>query len=409
MPRVTVSDETVDRQIKTLRYFLGQARIDEARRDLAALLTPVNRFRELLMLENQPYLSALQHVSKVTLNGMRELRIRDCGPPEWRAAEAGGLLGLVERDLTPDLRQQMASRMLNFNHRPAALILELRTAAAYKALGFQVRWNPVGQPGPEFVCRRSGHEFGVECKRVTRMAKEMLSNRTACTLQFALACAADAKRLGGHILWETPLTNAILDSQALVARLSALLPDSSTEHWTATDETVGKLSGSWYTLPMHRPVDGWRTWLDQQKAAKPADCRFAGATLPLDRQPCGALSLWLRGPRRTEAEHAAWLTKQVMGAAEQLRDAPVGLIFVEVEGVVDVNVFSESGFFDDLGSEVFAAYPQVAAICWIGDAFDEDTDPGIRERGRRHCAQWNGGFPREQRNRIPLPGINCEA
>ncbi|MBD8527291.1 hypothetical protein [Pseudomarimonas arenosa] len=402
---VTITEKNIEQHIKTLRYFVGQPRIDRATKELSGRLTPPNRFREMLIYENQPFLGAFHRIDRATKNGIGRLRWKDCGPLEYRAAEVGAALGQIEAGLSPELRQQMVERILNFETHSAALQLEWRTAAHYTGLGYTLEWNPVNTPGPEFVATRDGQAIAVECKRLTRMAKEQLSNRTACTLLHSLASAADRKRLGGHIEWTTPLTDEKLDSETVLTELLALLPDGTSRAWSAAHATYGTLTGHWQALPMARPVTGWKGWLDHQRAMKPHDTRSGGCTLPLDQTPEGALSIWLRGPRFTPEEHAGWIKKQVMGAAKQLKDAAIGVIYVEVEGVDDVTVFSHGGFYDDLGYVVFEAFPKVAAICWIGEATDDRSQAGLLVRQRRYCAQWNGAFTKEERAAIPLMGL----
>lgn len=404
MATITISDTTLDRYLKRLRAYLTQTRIDEVTQEWIARLTPANQFRELVLLEKQPYLNALKVANRSTIGGTRKLTIKRATHALYRAAEAGGLLEIVEADLPPRLRKQMIGRLLSLDDRAASVVMEWRAAAAYKQLGFSVQWTEQGIPGPEFLCRSGPVEIAVECKRISRRVKELLTDRVACTLQHALVSSFDARGLGGNISWDTPLRDEPPDT-ALLERLNSLLPKEASASWSVSDPELGLLSGEVFALPMtYRGT--WKEWINSKQSSKKYDYRFAAASLPLKQSgPCGAVALCLRGPRRTQVEYSNWIFSEAMKGAHQIQStgSRYGVLLIEVQGITDTTTFAEIKFFQGLNAEIFEKYPNVTAICWSGDPEDSQVAPNEILINRPYCAQRNPSLSQSERATAPLP------
>lgn len=362
---VTLREQDIQRCLSGFRAFLGQANLDDARQKLTTQDVSGNLFRQLLRSEQMPWVNAFDEVDRLTLRGTRRLSWRRLSADGWKAALAGRALQEVLPTLPVALQERMRAHLLDTTGRVWPVLMEWDVALFYLRRGFRLTWSDAQQRGSEFQCERDGLVFRVECKRITEAAKEKLSKRHAAMLGHGVIRALAAAGLCGDTVLDASHENVPEEDE--VARLvSAALPEVPVGG-SALDIQVagiGHLTGTVRHIP-EQPSAGIREHILRRIEAKPHDYRGFGAGVPLKSSaPAGAIVLWLRGLRYSPEEHASIIYKRVTEAADQLAADVPGVIFVDIEGIRDVNLFAETSFFGDAGTNAFGAHPSLAAIVW---------------------------------------------
>lgn len=352
--------------VRRFRTFLGQQNINDAARRLSELDAEGNPFRRMIVREKQPWVDAFSDFDSRTLNGTRPLRIAGLPMAVVRAAAAGKTLERVEPTLSEPLKEHMRSRLLALHGLSEPVMMEWDLAHFYLRHGFRVMWTGRGTRGPEFKCERGNLRFEVECKRVTRSAKEMLGDREATTLAYGVVRALAERDLCGDIVLETPLTRSPAEP-VVIDRVQRAIPVPAPPAIDIDIPEIGHLAGNVRTIPAQAAA-GIRQHLDDRVTLHPHDHRAFGITVPLGApQALDGISLWLRGPRRSQADHLAHIEARVTEAAQQLSGNVPGLVAIELEGITDATLFRNKAPFHEMDQNVFRDYPFVMAVHWRCD------------------------------------------
>lgn len=387
------------RYVQRFRAFLGQDRIDAARRAFADANIEGNPFRTLVLRHKQPWLDAFDEVQRVTLGGARRLHLGRASNGVRLAALAGRMLDRILPTLPSALQDHMRSRLLDLHGKVQPLLMEWSAAAFYLRQGFRVAWNDVNEPGPEFTCHGRGIAFEVECKHVSRRSEERLDDRQALNIGNAVLRACVNMEVCGDIVLTTP-REAVPNADVIYDAVTFALRDAEDIGDLSVDiDNVGHLSGS--LLAIGPDVRGATPdEIARRLAGRPHDCRgFAvGIANDDEARPYGTV-LWLRGPRRTPEELVQHIASTAEAAAQQLTATLPGVVLIQVEDVTDVTLFRDRAAFRGINETIFARHEHVAAMVWRGDQVAVEGDGQVTlmhnmfvERSRL-CRFEAGGIP----------------
>lgn len=388
--------------VRTFRAFLGQPRIDVARQAWLDITTPNNPFRLIVLGEKQPWLDAFAEFDRLTQNDTQPLPLVELPRSVLLAAEAGLVLGLLLPDLPEGLQDDMRSKLLDLHGKAHPVLMEWATARFYQQQGFRITWTDRNVAGPEFRCERADVAFHVECKRITRAAKERLNDGAALTLGNAVVRAMAERGLAGELRLDTTLTNRAPSEADLMAAIRVALPAGEREQAVDVEvHGIGRLRGVVRGIPaVAQPNVRART--DELTAQQEQGCRYFVASLPLGvSPPHDAVVLALSGPRLTPEEHQNYIDEVARGAADQLPAGLPGVVMIEMEGIQRANVFHEVPAFAQIAERVFAAYPATAAVVWRGERHDVPLPDGFAVNHRAFAVR-NGACSSGGTEAIPL-------
>ena len=290
--------------VRRFRAFLRQQSIDDAARQLADIDAEGNPFRSAIVREKQPWVDAFSTFDRRTLNGTRPLRMRGLPMSLVRTAAAGKTLERVEPTLSERLKEHMRARLLGLHGLSEPVMMEWDIAHFYLRHGFRVVWTEPGTSGPEFRCDRGDLSFEVECKRVTRFAKEMLLDRDATTLGYGVMRALAERGLCGDVILDTLVQRSPTEAE-VIERVRGAIPAPVPPRLDIDVPNVGRIAGDVREIPV-RARAGIRQHVDERVSQRPHEYRGFGSTVPLNGpHALDAIVVWLRGPRRSEAEHLA--------------------------------------------------------------------------------------------------------
>ncbi|TDR46537.1 hypothetical protein DFR29_10369 [Tahibacter aquaticus] len=387
--------------VRRLRAFLGQARIDEARQARAIVAAQNNPFRLMVLDEKQPWLDAFSEFDRLTRNDTQPLPL-EVPRSVFLAAEAGFVLGQLLPGLPEALQGDMRSKLLDMHGKAHPVLMEWATARFYQQQGFRIAWTDRNVAGPEFRCERAAVAFHVECKRITRAAKERLNDRTALTLGNAVVRAMAERGLAGEIRLDTALTENAPSEADVAAAVRAVLPTGEHPQQVNVDVPgIGCLCGVVRGLPAVAQTN-LRARTDAQLAHQEQGCRYFVASLPLGAAPPrDAVVLALSGPRLTLKEHHDHIDAVLNSAAEQLTAALPGVVMMEIQGIVDARMFHEGPAFGQMAERAFAAYPTTAAVVWRGERYDVPQPDGFVVNQTAFAVR-NGACTFDDARAIPL-------
>jgi hypothetical protein len=365
-PSDDVRERDLAAYVRRFRSFLRQENIDEASQQLADLDAEGNPFRSAIVREKQPWVDAFLDFDRRTLNGTRLLRMRGLPISLLRAAACGKTLERVEATLSEPLKDHMRARLLALHGLSEPVMMEWDVAHFYLRHGFRLTWTVPGTPGPEFRCERGDLRFEVECKRVTRFAKEILGDRDATTLGYGVVRALADRNLCGDIVLDTLVRRSPSEAE-VVELVQGAISMPAPPFLDIDVPTVGRISGEIRAIPDSARV-GIRNHIVNRCEQRSHDFRGFGCTVPLGAQRAlDSIVLWLRGPRRSQAEHLAHIESRVTEAAEQLSDDSAGLVAIEMEGITDAELFRDRAPFREMNIRAFQANPSLAAMLWRCD------------------------------------------
>lgn len=380
VPPDSLHEANIPRHLQRLRRFLTQQRIDATRQTLSARTVDGNPYREWILGEKQPWVAAFDAFDRTTLRGVRRLKRQHITDNVLLAACTGRLLDRIEPALTPPIAEAMRSRLLDLDGRAHTVLMEWGAAHFYLRHGLRIDWTQPNVPGPEFTGTGDGLTFEVECKRITRNAMELLGDRHAVTLGYAVLQAMREGQLAGDIVLDTPLTESPPRQDVQAAVAAVLQPPAVLMPMDVQIPGIGRLSGRLRSLG---PGSGWAQQgdIDRRMAARPHDHRGFAIAVPHPHAPHPeAVVLWLRGPRRTPAEFQDHILATAMEGARQLTGHAMGVLMVEIESITEATVFRDTAAIEGLNQRVFAAQPALAAIVWQGERVWEPTADGFLVR-----------------------------
>ncbi|TDR40482.1 hypothetical protein DFR29_113184 [Tahibacter aquaticus] len=389
--------------IRVFRAFLSQTALEAARGKMRQQDADGNVFRSMLRAEQMPWVRAFDEVDRRTMRGTRRLTVHELPEAVWSAVLAGSTLRRIQPTLPAELQNGMRNKLLDLTGRVWPVLMEWDVALFYLRHGFSLTWSDAGQAGPEFQCDGHGFAFRVECKRITEDAKEKLKRRDAAILANGVIEVLAAAGLCGDVVLDTPHERVPSEAEVVGLVSGALREVSADEELELALEIagVGRLTGRVRPLPKG-PQRGVAADFEQRTANGPSGHRGFGAYLPLrSTTPSGAIVVWVRGPRYTPEQHAAFIYQRVLEAARQLPADLPGVIYVDIVGVQDVRLFAETPFFGDAGAGAFEAHPSLAAVVWRTEQVAVQDKLGWLFT-RDACAERNGACRFEESARIPL-------
>jgi hypothetical protein len=194
----------------------------------------------------------------------------------------------------------------------------------------------------------------------------MLGDRDATTLGYGVMRAFVERGLCGDVVLDTIVERAPSEAE-VIERVHSVLPTPAPSRLDIDVPSVGRITGDIRAISDRAPA-GIRQRIDERVARRPHDYRGFGSTVPLNGpHALDSIVLWMRGPRRTEAEHLGHIESRLAEAAAQLSGRVAGVIAIEMEGIADAELFRDKAPFRGMNARAFRQHRPLAAVLWRCD------------------------------------------
>ena len=316
--------------------------------------------RSVRIQERQPLIEAFALYDTKTFGGRRKLK---AVPGDLALLANVANLAHVVLPTLPDVnRRHHLSALLNPDGQFRPTLLEWKTAAQLGRLNrAELAWMNPGAAGPEFVARRQGVEWEVECKHLTDMVTQVVGEREADDLGESIVQAVVAKHLQGSLTVHLPPTVPRNWTPDLAQALQAMLPRLTAGPVTVDLGQGLVLSGN-LALADGKRVDH-TVWVNDLLIRKTESSRMYGRANKQGNDAVDPVDLNMELPEKPldVLREDLW-EKKFKKAALQCSGNRGALLSFEWHGFDDARLFQSHPIFQGLIAQTFNEFRHIAAI-----------------------------------------------